>query len=71
MIVNHKNQVTTNREFYRKLRSICNSLKYKKHSISDYGYRDIEHFKQVLSYHIFIDDTGKIQKLLNKYSLFN
>ena len=69
--VNHKNQVTTNRDFYRKLRTICNSLKYNKHSISDYGYRDLEHFKQVLSYHIFIDDTGKIQKLLNKYGLFN
>lgn len=34
--VNHKNQVTTNRDFYRKLRTICNSLKYNKHSISDY-----------------------------------
>lgn len=69
--VNHKNQITTVRQFYRDLRAICNGIKHKHKHIEDYGYRDIEHFKQVLSYHLYIDDTGKIKSLLDKYKLFN
>lgn len=66
--INHHNQVTTDRNFYRSLRAICNGLSYHQKSITDYGYRDMAHFKQVLSYHLYIDDTGKVKKLLDKYN---
>ena len=69
--INHKNQITTSRQFYRDLRAICHGVKYNHKHINEYGYRDINHFKQVLSYHLYIDDTGKIKSLLNKYQLFN
>lgn len=68
--INHKNQITTSRQFYRTLRAICHGITYNHKHIHDYGYRDMNHFKQVLSYHLYIDDTSKIKNLLEKYPMF-
>lgn len=69
--INHHNQVTTNRQFYRSLRAICHGLTHNRKDITEYGYRDMQHFRQVLSYHLYIDDTQKLRKLLNQYPAIN
>lgn len=48
--INHKNQITTSRQFYRKLRSICYGIKYNHKHIHDYGYDDETQFKNILAY---------------------
>lgn len=64
--INHNNKLTTPRSFYRQARAIINGLKHNHKHIQDYGYDDMEHYKQVLSYHLFIDETKKLKKLIDK-----
>lgn len=67
VVINHNHQLTTSRDWYRKTRALLHQLKNNQTTLEQFGYKDLNHFKQVASYHLYIDETRKLKRLFNKY----
>lgn len=69
--INHNNQTTCSRKDYRQFRTISHVLSKDSNTndvLAQFGYKSKASFTGKISYMRTIDDTGKIDKLIDQYA---
>ena len=69
--INHNNQLSCSRKDYRLLRTVAHVLSKESETepvLKQFGFKSKESFTGKISYMRSIDETGKIDKLIDKYA---